>query len=90
MTESSVKSAYYLKSYAPMEFEPGPTRNRGVAIYVHESLCPKPLELSIQTDSIPELNYTGVEICITKNNLNTPLHVYTIHNPKMNKNFWSV
>ena len=66
MTESSDKNAYALESYAPMEFDPGSTRNEGVAIYVHESLAFELLELNIQKDSIPDLNYTGVN-CTARN-----------------------
>ena len=47
MTESSDKNAYALESYAPMEFDPGSTRNEGVAIYVHESLAIELLKLNI-------------------------------------------
>ena len=66
MTESSDKNAYALESYAPMEFDPGSTRNEGVAIYVHESLAFELLELNIQKDSIPDLNYTEVN-CTARN-----------------------
>ena len=66
MTESSDKNAYALESYAAMEFDPGSTKNEGVAIYVHESLAFELLELNIQKDSIPDLNYTGVN-CTARN-----------------------
>ena len=66
MTESSDKNAYALESYAPMEFDPCSTRNEGVAIYVHESLAFELLEPNIQKDSIPDLNYTGVN-CTARN-----------------------
>ena len=38
MVESSTGDLYVLDNYAPMKFQPGTTRNEGVAIYVHESL----------------------------------------------------
>ena len=60
MTESSAKTAMSLELFAPMEVEPGSTIHEGVAKYVHESMYFEPLELSIQTDSIPDLIYTGL------------------------------
>ena len=79
-TESSDKNAYALESYAPMEFDPGSTRNEGVAIYVHESLAFELLELNIQKDSIPDLNYTGVNLPLGIRK-NLPLYAYTIRLP---------
>ena len=38
MTELSAENFYALDNYAPLKFQPGETRNEGVAIYVHESL----------------------------------------------------
>ena len=66
MVEYSASSAFSLEVYAAMEIETGSTRNESVAIYVHELFYLEPLELSVQTESFPDLNYTGV-ICTKKN-----------------------
>ena len=42
------------------KFEPGATRNYDAVIKTHELLNFEPKELSIQTDSLSNLNYTGV------------------------------
>ena len=37
MVESSAEDFFVLETFAPLKFQPGKTRNKGVAIFVHES-----------------------------------------------------
>ena len=56
MVESSAEDLYVLDNYAPMKFQPGKTRNEGVAKYVHESLS---FEI-IEFDAGIDLNYIAI------------------------------
>ena len=56
MVESTAGDLYVLDNHAPMKFQPGKTRNEGVAIYVHESLSFELLEFDIGID----LNYFAI------------------------------
>ena len=50
MVESSAGDLFDLDNYAPMKFQPGKTRNEGVAIYVPESLSFETLEFDTGND----------------------------------------
>ena len=45
MVESSAEDLYVLDNYAPMKFQPGKTRNDGVAMYLHASFSFEIIEL---------------------------------------------
>ena len=66
-----------------MEFDPGSTRNEGVAIYVHEALYFEPLDLSLRTDFFLDLNRTEVNATTKNKESFTVVCLYT--SPSVNK-----
>ena len=79
MVESSAGDLYVLDNCAPMKFQPGKTRNEGVAIYVHESLSFELIEIDIGID----LNYIAVSCTNLKKEKNNVVRLY--NSPLVNK-----
>ena len=83
MVESSAEDLYVLETYAPMKFQPGKTRNEGVAIYAHESLSFEKLEFDIGID----LNYIAISCTNLKKE---KINVVCLYNPpSVNKQYFS-
>ena len=71
---SSAEDLYVLDTYAPLKFQPGKTRNGGVAKYVNDSLSFGMIEFNTRIDlNYIASNFTNLEI--------VKVIVYCLYNP---------
>ena len=71
MTETSARSAYSQEFFVHMEFESGSTRNEGSALWN--------LEPSKQTNTVPDLNYIGVDVTTESKEKTHVLCLWTVN-----------